>query len=552
MHRPFALVGLSLVVGFCIRAVAEPPAGGLIGHWPLAFEAKDVSGQKLDGQASGVKFETPLSAEGPKASALFDGRVSRIAVADTPSLQLGKGDFTAALWVRTDELLDDDLGDLLSKFDPVRRRGFTLTLRNNFVTSSQSNYRQLQFGIDAGSEPQWTDLGRPGKALLAFSLCVHEGQLYCGTCEPGQDESGHVYHYEGEQAWKDLGAPDKSNSVIAMAAFRGQLYVGTGKYRLGGSALAESENPHFGGGIFRYEEGRWHQVGQLPEVEATASLAVYQGRLYASSLYKPASFFRYEEDGNWTSLPTPGGKRVESLAVHNGYLWATGYDEGNIYRFDGQTWQDLGRVGENTQTYSFAMQGGRLHVGTWPSGKVFYFGDGSADWHDAGRLGEELEVMGMALHNGKLYAGSLPLAEMFRNDGEGKWNSVGRIDLTPEVKYRRIWTCAQYQGRLLASTLPSGHVHALTAGPCVTHDHELPPGWQHVAAVRDGGRLLLYVGGKQVAQSAAFQPGEFDLTNDQPLVIGNGPGDAFYGRLRDLRLYSRALSPIEIAVLAVE
>ena len=86
------------------------------------------------------------------------------------------------------------------------------------------------------------------------------------------------------------------------------------------------------------------------------------------------------------------------------------------------------------------------------------------------------------------------------------------------MKYRRAWTMAQYQGRLFCSTLPSGRVHSLEAGPCVTHDRELAPGWQHVAAVKHGGVLRLYVDGKPVAESAEFDPAKFDLTTDEPLL----------------------------------
>lgn len=527
-----------------------PPDAGLIGHWPLAGDAGDASGHHLDGEPRSIEYAaTPVDQAGP--AALFDGRTSGIKVEDDPALRLGTAAFTAAMWVHTDESLDDDPGDLLSRFDPVSRRGFTLTLRNNCITSSQANVRQLQFGIDGGSEPQWDDLGRPGNALLVFSLCVHDGVLYCGTCEPGSDEAGHVYRYEGEQSWTDLGAPDESNAVIAMAAYRGDLYVGTGKYRLGGSALQESENPNFGGGVYRLAGEKWQLAGRLPEVEAVASLAVFKGGLYASSLYKPAGFFRYEADGDWSTLPTPAGKRVESLAVHDGLLWGTGYDEGHVYAFDGEDWQDYGAVGDNTQTYSFAMYDGRLHVGTWPSGRVFAL-ESAGEWEDVGRLGEELEVMGMAVHNGKLYAGTLPLAEMFRFDGNRQWNSVGRLDQTPDVKYRRIWTCGQYQGRLLATTLPSGHVYALTAGRCVTYDRELAAGWQHVAAVRDRDRLRLYVNGEQVAESTAFREGECDLSGAMPLMIGSGPGGSLRGRLRDVRLYGRALPEAEVAALAAQ
>src|SRR6185295_15636123 len=289
--------------------------------------------------------------------------------------------------------------------------------------------------------------------------------------------------YEGEQKWADLGSPDKSNAVMSLATYHGKLYAGTGKYRLVGSALPESENLNLGGRVFRLEsDGRWTLVGQLPGVETLASLVVYQDRLFASSLYRPPGFFRYEKDGEWTSLSTPAGNRIEPLAVFDGYLWAGEYDKGHVFRFDGKDWQDWGQLGDNTQTYSFAIERGQLCVGTWKSGRVFRLEERNR-WADTGRLGEELEVMGMLFYNGKLYAGSLPLAELYRHDGDNAWRSVGRLDLTPDVKYRRIWTCAQYQGRLVATALPSGHVHALEAGACVTHDHELPAGWQHVAGV---------------------------------------------------------------------
>ncbi|MGH9652811.1 MAG: hypothetical protein ACRD6B_05020, partial [Bryobacteraceae bacterium] len=108
-----------------------------------------------------------------------------------------------------------------------------------------------------------------------------------------------------------------------------------------------------------------------------------------------------------------------ALGVFNGFLWASGYDEGHVYRFDGNEWTDLGRVGEeeNTQTYAFASYLGRLQVATWRTGKVFAWQNNA--WRDRGRLGEELEVMGMLTHNGSLYAGALPRAQVYRYDGDG-------------------------------------------------------------------------------------------------------------------------------------
>ena len=63
-------------------------------------------------------------------------------------------------------------------------------------------------------------------------------------------------------------------------------------------------------------------------------------------------------------------------------------------------------------------------------------------------------------------------------------------------------------------------------------------------------RLRLYVDGRHVAESSAFDASAFALDADASLRIGAGPGDYFHGRLADLRLYNRALEPDEIGRLA--
>ncbi len=528
-----------------VRADDREPTG----HWKLAGDAKDSSANRLDAANHSVMFLAKRP-DGRTPAALFDGKGSRLEVKAAAALKLGASDFTIALWVHTPDPLDDDLGDLITMYDATKRVGFNLSLRNNTgVTTTQANARQLQFGIDAGSEPKWTDEGRPGNAVLAFTTTVHDGNLYAGTASTGEDEVGRVYRYDGSGKWIDCGAPDKCNAISALAVHQGKLYAASSKYRFAGSALKESENTNLGGRIFRYDgDSRWTEVGQLPDTEAIGGLVVYKGRLYASSLYKPAGFFRYEADGKWTSLAVPDGKRVESLGVFNGFLWATSYDGGRVYRYDGTIWKDFGQLGDNTQTYSFAIHRGRLCVGTWPSGKVFRLNE--ERWEDLGRLGSELEVMGMLVHNGQLYAGTLPLAEVYRYDGGQTWTKTLQLDKTPDVKYRRAWTMAQYKGRLFCSTLPSGRIYSLEAGPCVTHDRELAPGWRHVAAVRQGGTLRLFVEGKAVAESTRFDPAKYDLTTDEPLLIGAGAGDFFHGSLADVRLYRRALSAEEIGHLA--
>jgi hypothetical protein len=476
----------------------------------------------------------------------------------------GSGDFSIRVWARADAT-DRITGDLVSQYDPRTRRGFHLTLKcNPGATSSVANWRHLQFGIDDDKPGAWRDCGRPGRAILAFAMATHEGSLYAGTCEPGAGETGRVYRYEGGQRWVDCGSLDGSNSVTALAAHGGALYAGTGKYRVAGSHLPESQNAKLGGRVFRYEGGtKWVDCGQLPETEAVGGLGVFQGRLFASSLYKPAGFFRHEGGTKWTRLPdaigpdyqtgAPGPRRVVSLSVHDGFLYATSYDGGRVYRFDGKAWTDCGQIGDqtNTQTYAFTSYEGALHVATWRSGRVFRFED-VGRWADIGRLGEELEVMGMMVHNGRFIAGSLPLAQAYAYEGEGRWKLWQRLDLTPDVEYRRAWTMAEHAGEVFCSTLPSGKIWAARHGRQVSWDHALPSGWHHIAAVKTSSRLSLHVDGKQVAESTGFDASSWNLDSDAPLRLGSGMNGPFNGQLRDLQIHHRALTEAELRAAALE
>jgi hypothetical protein len=139
---------------------------------------------------------------------------------------------------------------------------------------------------------------------------------------------------------------------------------------------------------------------------------------------------------------------------------------------------------------------------------------------------------------------------VYQFDDDNRWRKLTQLDSTPEVKYRRAWTMAEYQGQLFCSTLPSGRVHACEVGKLVTWDDEFPTGWHHVAAVKSAGKLQLFVDGEIKSSSSEFDPKVFDVTNGQPLKIGCGPNDFFNGRLRDVRLYQRALTPTETASLA--
>lgn len=519
------------------------PKDSLIGHWPLIKDAKDISGGGNHGRDVDVKF----TADG----AVFDGRQSRIEILDSSPLKFGSKGFSVSMSIHTAAELDDVLGDLVSKFDPKTRRGFNLSIMQHAgVTGSQANYRNLHFGIDQGrQDADWKDEGRPGNSIFIHCLAVHDGSLYAGTVEGWTNtDPGHVYRYDGNGGWEDLGSPWKSNGVTSMASYNGHLYVGVSRVLLHYSGLAPTIAHHIGGKVFRYENGKWVDLGQLLGVDGINGMAIFKGKLHVTGFYQPA-MFRYEGGTEWTSLGSPGGMRPEALCVYNGAIYATGYDEGAVYRFDGESWSRAGTLGDATQVYGFAIHAGKLYAGTWPNGTVYRY-EGDDQWVSTGRLGAAEEVMGPNVYNGKLYAGTLPMAEIFRYDGDDRWTTTGRIDFTPDVIYRRAWSMTVFRGRLFAGTLPSGHVRSFEAGKSVTFDKELPAGWRHVAAVRERDQLQLYLDGKLAAKSSAFQPTDYDVSNDMPLRLGFGPNDHFLGTMRDVRIYERALTTQEVQVLA--
>lgn len=525
----------------------------LIGHWPLQQSAEDVSESALPSSASGIEF----GGEGPgktwTKSAHFDGVKSLVEVTAGDKFDLSDKPFSIAAWINSPEANKDVPGDIVSQYDPVTRTGFHLGLYSHGgVTNSQSNHRQLHFGIDQGREETgFTDHGQLGNAVYVFSLCVHDDKLYASTCHAGAEEAGRVFRFEGGDKWTDLGSPDKANAVSAMAVFDGSLYVASSKYRLAGSSLAESENKNFGGRIFRLgANDEWIACGSLPpETEGVSSLIEFGGKLYAGSLYKPAGFFQYEGDSKWTVLETPFGKRVEAMTVFNGSIYSSCYDEGSVFRFDGEKWHEAGKIPNATQTYGFAIHNGSLFVSEWPQAHVFRY-LGGTDWEDAGKLGEELEAMPLVVYNGKMYGGTLPLAEVYRYDGATTWTKFGRVDHTPDVRFRRAWSMAVYKGRLFVGALPSGRVLSIEVGRNATYDKSLSAGWHHVAAVRDESRLRLYVDGNQIAESAELNGQEFNLKSNQPLKFGMGAQDHFHGRLADVRIYRGALTEAEVKNLA--
>lgn len=536
------------------KEIGPTPENGLIGYWKLSDDITDRSGNNLQTIMHGpVKLSAENAKVEKKSSAVFDGRSTWLEVSAHSQTQLGSRDFSVAAWVYTDNTLNDVPGDIISQYDPSSRRGFHLSLKTNSVSTNTANSRQLNFGIDDNVSSKWVDYGRPGNAIMAFGMIEYKGDLYASICDTAMDGRGHVYRYAGGDKWIDCGFLDSSNSVMSLAVFNGELYAATGHNRVRGSSLPESRNTTPGGRVFRYQApNKWVDCGQLP-VESIEGMVVFNGKLYVTSMYSPG-FYRYEGGKKWVKCDVPDGKRVNAMAVYNGYIYATSLDWGHVYRYDGSTWTDCGQVGEETittQTYCFAVYEGRLYVATWRDGRVYRF-EGVNQWTDVGRLGNELEVMGMLVHNGRLIAGTLPLAEVYSYEGDTTWQRIDQLDRTPDVKYRRAWTMAEHDGKVFCSTLPSGKIYGFEAGKSVMSPNELPSGWQHVAAVKTANRLQLFINGKLVNETKIPASMQFNLNSESPIKIGFGANDYFYGSMRELRLYSRALSNQEIKSLSVK
>ncbi len=538
------------VLLFFATASLSFSADGLLAHWKLTNDARDSSGARRHAVNHGVSFDAD-------AGAIFRGIDSWLEIPADQAPKLAAKPFTITAWIHTTEDLDDVLGDVMSWYNPETRNGFNLGLMNYAgVTSAQSNWRNILFGIDAAQGgDKWIDCGRPGNNQLVNSLVVFAGDLYCSTWEPGEHDRGHVYRYAGGTNWVDCGAPDKANCIKAMAVYKGRLYVGSELYSGGGSSLPLSSNNHHGGTVFRYEGGtNWTSCGKVADVRSISGLAVFDGKLYAGTgttgawRDKPRTrgMYRFDGIGKWTDCGCPG-LRITHLGVHNGGLYGLSYDDGGFFRYGGGTnWEALGPVPDTTQVYSMMVYEGALHVGTWPTGSVFRH-EGGTNWFNTGRLGGEKEVMAVSVYNGKFYAGTLPFANVYRYDGPDQWTDTGRLDRTPDVRYRRAWSMAVFNGKLFCGVLPSGRIHSMEAGKAVSYDKQLKPGWRHLAAVRAGAKLRLFVDGELVSESSTFAGSEFDLQPGQPLKIGFGQHDYFNGRMKDVRIYDRALNPGQIA-----
>ena len=554
---------------------------GLIAYWKLQGDTKDYSGYNNHGVNHGVKAD----------KGLFEGKKAFIEVPSSSSLKFGTGDFSISTWVYLPEKLNDIVGDILEWYDPVARRGITLS-----INSSSGGYqgfgtdRHVHFGIDNGKLGEWQDCGRPSATsnYISNSLTVYKGKLYAAiTGAKDEKDWAHVFRYEGGQQWTDCGrvGNEKTTGVLPLIVHNGELYAATSTYDW---TRVNEPGKYEPGRIYRYRGGTEWEIYSNP-IDSNNTLTTfssYNGKLYVGSGPHTQAVFTQDSGKIWKPsniFPKEGPHRCfpHTSRVYRDKLYVA---FPGAYSFDGQQWVYAGVPSppESTlQTHSMTVYKGELIAGTWPLANVSkYLGDGK--WQVFGRVGKDgTEVNSLVVYNGKLYGGSIPRAEVARYDGvDTVWTTIKQFyspqgwTPVPPVEnggnptnaelneWTRVTSMTVYDGKLFAgiasctsSPLDApadirGRIFCMEAGKNISYDDDLGYGWKHITAVKEAGQLKLYIDGKLVKTSSSFDPADYDLKDDLPIHIGLGQNDFFSGRMSGLRIYNIALSESRIKELA--
>ena len=555
---------------------------GLVGYWKLRGDCRDHSGRGNHGVNHGVDLRTGY----------FNGRDAYIQVPDSKSLELGEGDFTVCAWVFTGGAFSDVIGDVIGKFDPARRRGFTLNIKSSSGGyQSAGDDRQVHFGIDNARLGRWQDCGRPSRTsnYVSNSLTVFQGKLYAAITDARDEKDWcHVFRYEGGKKWVDCGrvGDGRTTGVIPLIVHQGRLYAATTTYDWTRVLTGNYDASR----VYVYEGGkRWRDCGQPGNSLRLNCMASYKGRLYVGGdrgkllpgekqwKGRPYRVYVHEGGKDWKVSGTFPAERPRNcyphaMAVHDGRLFV-GYP--TVYAFDGERWTFAGTpVGRTPkallpmlQVHSLEVYRGQLLAGMWPEARAVAY-RGGEDWTDRGRLGDGTEINAFTVYNGKLYGGAIPRAEVMRFDDAGRWTSLRRFYSPPgwtpappdnataaQVnEWSRVTSLTVHEGRLFASigsctssvldapTDVRGKVYSIEAGKSVSHGRDLGPGWHHLTAVRTKDRLKLFINGKIAAMSSTFNQTDYDLANKRPLLIGSGEMDFFSGKIREVRMFNMALT----------
>jgi hypothetical protein len=171
-----------------------------------------------------------------------------------------------------------------------------------------------------------------------------------------------------------------------------------------------------------------------------------------------------------------------------------------------------------------------------------------------GRQGGAVELDGV---NDRLEAGSwsisgsaITLAAWFRADDFGVSDArlIGKATGIQEADHWWMLSTIDSGGPRLRARLKTGS----STVTLIASSGLLTAGvWTHAALVYDGSALRLYQDGEEVGSLA--RTGALAVNDSVPVWLGDNPPSTskpFDGALDDVRIYARALSPAEVAVLA--
>jgi hypothetical protein len=508
-----------------LAVVCAACPGSLVSYWPFDAGALDVVGTN-----NGVNHGA-VSVAGKAGNAFsFDGVDDYVSVADANSLDFGSGSFSVSAWVYTDAALSDVVGDVVSKFDPVAKKGFNFNVLSN-TGGPQSNYRNTQFGInDNKQDTAWAEKAPSVGQILP--LAVFNGKLYGGA-----GETGKLYEWNGVDAWVEKApklALGDETEVSSLAVFNGKLYGTTA----GGGKLVEWNGVN-----------AWAQKAPMLGTETTLpSLAVFNGKLYGGTGTNGRLFEWNGVDAWAQKAPMLGSEtHISSLAVFNGKLYGGTYPGGKLYEWTGSAWVERApQLNGQVDIRSLAVFNGKLYGSAWGGGRLFEWNGVDAWVEKAPKLGSEIIILSLAVFNGKLYGSTgTSGGKLYEWNDNNAW--VEKAPLMGSETY--VYSLAVFNGKLYASALLGGNLFEWKSGVAVSQNSELGSGWRHLAAVRDGGVLRLYVDGVLVGTSSAFVAGDYDLSNAQALLIGFGAQDYFNGRIDDLAVFNTALSQDNITAV---
>jgi len=395
---------------------------------------------------------------------------------------------------------------------------------------------------------------------------VYKGQLYAGIADAvDPNDACRVFRYAGGEKWIDcgrLGDDPLTLSAQSTIVHNGNLYAGTGTWDWVKVSAGIGGPTH----VYRYQGGTsWGDCGQVGDGYRVESLASFKGHLYAS--VDKGGCYRYEGGKRWT-LCSDEKTRFGCMMVYRGNLYGafsspvSRYNGENIWTVIGDSYNRFGI----TQIHTLGVYGGYLYLGSWPEGRVLRY-EGNKIWTDCGYCGIDIskrkinEINDLLVYNGKLYAGVIPKAQVWRYEGDKKWTLIRQLVVKPESAHTtgyRVPCMAIFQGKLYAGTSTwrgvadendtsdAGKVFSWEAGKCVSYDDDLGSGWRHSVAVRQNGFLKLYVDSKLVSTSSPFDPSDYDISNNKPLLIGFGAENYFNGSMTDVRIYNRSLTADEI------